>query len=271
MAAMIWDSAAGAFKDATPMILDEQNQAYKDSTGFVWNESAQAWEERWGGVTAYVYGAALETITIKQNGVTVGQVSTDVNGKSTQQIPLACGAYDLTGSVSGWTETQTVDSNTERLRAMPERVLYWYGNGCTWITGGFRMIKNQGMYKDNSAFKPKEAIFETNLVRIKSRPTTNYTYYTNIVTKNKISINSGNIICCRYNQITNTYDYEPMLVFHDDNNYYCNGHCIDNNIGHIGRHNSSYGEAVASEDITYYVGLESNAMREVEVKALWIK
>lgn len=116
MAAMIWDAAVGAFKDATPLIRDEQAQAYKDSVGLVWNESARAWEERWGGVTAYVYGAALETITIKRNGVTVGQIGTDVNGKSTEQIRLACGTYDLTGSVSGWTETQTVDRNTERCR-----------------------------------------------------------------------------------------------------------------------------------------------------------
>ena len=48
MAAMIWDSAAGAFKDAeTPLIWDGQMQAWKDSTGLVWNESAQAWEECW--------------------------------------------------------------------------------------------------------------------------------------------------------------------------------------------------------------------------------
>lgn len=138
MAAMIWDAVAGAFKDApTPLIYDASAQTYKDSTGLVHDESAQAWEERWGGVTAYVYGAALETITIKQNGVTVGQIGTDANGKSTEQIRLACGTYDLTGSVSGWTETQTVDRNTERFRAMPEGALYWYGNECNWLTGGW--------------------------------------------------------------------------------------------------------------------------------------
>ena len=134
------------------MIWDEQAQAYKDSVGLVWNESARAWEERWGGVTAYVYGAALETIAIKRNGVTVGQVSTDANGKSTEQIRLACGTYDLTGSVSGWTETQTVDRHTERFRAMPEGALYWYGNECTDVTGGWTSVGYK--YENNNLISP---------------------------------------------------------------------------------------------------------------------
>lgn len=137
MAVKIYDASAGAFKDApTPQIYDASTQAYKESTGLVYDTSKGAWDERWGGVTAYVYGAALETITIKQNGVTVGKVSTDANGKSTEQIRLACGTYDLTGSVSGRTETQTVDRNTERFRAMPDSALYWYGNECIDVTGG---------------------------------------------------------------------------------------------------------------------------------------
>lgn len=49
MAVKIYDSSAGAFKDApTPQIYDASLQAYKDSTGLVYDTSKGAWDERWG-------------------------------------------------------------------------------------------------------------------------------------------------------------------------------------------------------------------------------
>ena len=49
MAVKIYDSSAGAFKDAaTPQIYDASTQAYKDSTGLVYDTSKGAWNERWG-------------------------------------------------------------------------------------------------------------------------------------------------------------------------------------------------------------------------------
>ena len=55
MAAMIWDSAAGAFKDAeTPLIWDEQMQAWKDSIGLVYDDASGAWAKRWESVK-YIY------------------------------------------------------------------------------------------------------------------------------------------------------------------------------------------------------------------------
>ena len=51
MAVKIYDSSAGAFKDApTPQIYDASTQAYKDSTGLVYDTSKGAWDERWGGL-----------------------------------------------------------------------------------------------------------------------------------------------------------------------------------------------------------------------------
>lgn len=48
MAVKIYDSSAGAFKDApTPQIYDASVQAYKDSTGLVYDTSKGAWDERW--------------------------------------------------------------------------------------------------------------------------------------------------------------------------------------------------------------------------------
>lgn len=51
MAVKIYDSSAGAFKDApTPQIYDASSQAYRDSTGLVYDTSKGAWDERWGSV-----------------------------------------------------------------------------------------------------------------------------------------------------------------------------------------------------------------------------
>lgn len=251
------------------MIWDEQARAYKDSVGLVWNESARAWEERWGGVTAYVYGAALETIAIKRNGVTVGQVSTDTNGKSTEQIRLACGTYDLTGSVSGWTETQTVDRNTERFRAMPEGALYWYGNECTDVTGGFRFIKGLGMYANNNVFEPYNPIYNTNYVSLYPY---NANRYSNMFTSKKITLNSGNRMCCSYKQITKTYNYEPMLPMMDDSNYANLDSTKGEISGSIGTQNTSYGEYIIHiDDVSRYLGVEANGVRKVEIFAFWIE
>lgn len=49
MAVQIYDSSAGAFKDAqTPQIYDASTQTYKDSVGLVYDSSNSAWDERWG-------------------------------------------------------------------------------------------------------------------------------------------------------------------------------------------------------------------------------
>lgn len=169
MAAQIYKTAKGAFEDApTPQIYDAAVGAYKDSTGLVHDTSKGAWDERWGGVTAYVYGAALETITIKRNGITVGQVGTDANGKSTEQIRLACGTYDLTGSVSGWTEMQAIDKDTKRFRAMPEGALYWYGNECEDLSGGWTDIKVSNSTVNPNGVSNEKKINELSLVQIKA-------------------------------------------------------------------------------------------------------
>ena len=51
MAAIIYDSATGAFKDAeTPLIYDAAAGAYKGSTGLVYDAASGAWAERWGTI-----------------------------------------------------------------------------------------------------------------------------------------------------------------------------------------------------------------------------
>lgn len=131
MAALRWDEQSGAFVETTnaPMRYDSESGAWVETTGMAWDEKSQAWTERWNtGVSAYVYGAANETVTIKKNGIIVATVATNSAGCSNEKISLGYGTYTLTGSGSGWTEEQTVDKNTTKFRAMPEGALYWYGS-----------------------------------------------------------------------------------------------------------------------------------------------
>ena len=136
MAAMIWDTEAHAYKNAdTPMIYDPASGAWTETTGLAWDMESEAWTERWNnGVRAYMYGAALETVTIRKNGIIVATVQTDASGCSTEMVSLSPGTYTLTGSVSGWTEEQIVGENTDRYRAMPDGSIYWYGNEVIPIT-----------------------------------------------------------------------------------------------------------------------------------------
>lgn len=139
MAALRWDEQAQAYTESeTPLKYEPTVGAWTETTGLAWDPEAQAWTEKWGTqVSAYVYGAVSETITIRKDGIIVATVQTDSTGKSAEQITLSNGTYTLTGSVSGWTEEQTVNNSTTKFRAMPEGALYWYGNECTWFTGGW--------------------------------------------------------------------------------------------------------------------------------------
>ena len=179
MAAMIWDNESQAFKEAdVPMKYDPTAESWTDTTGLAWDNEAQAWTERWGTkVSAYVYGAVSETITIRKNGIVVETVQTDSTGKSTDQITLSSGTYTLTGSVTGWTEEQTVDDSTDRYRAMPEGALYWYGNECIDITGGWVVgDSNMGtakgsnyLYYKTSGTQSMSRYYTNNMVRISNK------------------------------------------------------------------------------------------------------
>lgn len=156
MAALRWDEQAQAYTESeTPMKYEQTVGAWTDTTGLAWDHEAQAWTEKWGTqVSAYVYGAVSETVTIRKNGIVVATVQTDASGCSTEQITLSNGTYTLTGSVSGWTEEQTVNSSTTKFRAMPEGSIYWYGNLCgsetTYTVNGNFSIIQKTNYLDGS-------------------------------------------------------------------------------------------------------------------------
>ena len=113
---------ASPYVDSTVLNSDLWKQAIKAS---------QYWELVY--TTVYtIHAGALETVTI--DGV-YGSFTTNTDGTVNHALPL--GELTLTGSVSGQSFTRTVTTDTADVYVMPEGALYWYGNECTWITGGW--------------------------------------------------------------------------------------------------------------------------------------
>ena len=62
----------------------------------------------------------------------------DASGNTTKVIPW--GTFTFSDSVSGQSFKRTIDRDTTDLYVMPEGAIYWYGNECTWITGGWSIF-----------------------------------------------------------------------------------------------------------------------------------
>ena len=115
---------ASTYVDSTVLNSDLWKQAIKAS---------QYWTLVYASKTVTVYGAAAETITI--DGY-YGSFTTGTDGSCSHVVPID--TITLTGSVSGQSFSRTVTSDTTDVYVMPEGlVLYWYGNECTDVTGGW--------------------------------------------------------------------------------------------------------------------------------------
>lgn len=79
-----------------------------------------------------IHAGASEKITIDGYG---GSFTTNADGTVNHVLPL--GELTFHGSVSGNSFTRTVTKETTDVKVMPDGALYWYGNECTDITGGF--------------------------------------------------------------------------------------------------------------------------------------
>ena len=143
MAAMIWDSAAGAFEDATPMIWDEQAQAWKDSAGLVYDTSKGAWDERWNKnllpnayqAVEYIQSSGAQLINTNYYGNATGyKFRTKV---MLVKFPSTEG-YAIFGSCH-------TDGNFQKVLAWNNGTwqLYWYSN----YNGGYF-----GKYKLNTEY-----------------------------------------------------------------------------------------------------------------------
>lgn len=78
--------------------------------------------------TFIVYGAASETVTFTGNGKTY-TIKTASNGVSSTSLEVITGTYTVTGSVSGYSGSQTITTSTTRVNAWPSNynIYYWYG------------------------------------------------------------------------------------------------------------------------------------------------
>ena len=112
--------------------------AYVDDTVLnsdLWKQKiklSQYWTLVYASKTVTVYGGAYETITIEGY---YGSFTTNADGSVSHVVPID--TIILTGSVSNQSFTRTVTIDTIDVYVMPEGTLYWYGNECTWITGGW--------------------------------------------------------------------------------------------------------------------------------------
>jgi len=77
-------------------------------------------------VTVSVYGAASETVTIT-DGTNTYTVATTALGVGTKTLELPLGTYTVSGSVSGYSHSVEVHSDTTEIAAYPDGAVYWYG------------------------------------------------------------------------------------------------------------------------------------------------
>ena len=132
-------------------------------------KASQYWTLVYASKTVMVYGGAYETITI--DGY-YGSFTTNADGSVSHVVPID--TITLTGSVSGQSFTRTITSSTTKVYVMPEGALYWYGNECELVTGGYavndtmssgRPLKGNAIKETNSFYLNtgySDASFRTN-------------------------------------------------------------------------------------------------------------
>ena len=81
--------------------------------------------------TVTLHGGASESITVDGNTL----VTTNSDGSVTTSVPY--GTHDYTGVISSQSFSRTVGKDTTDVYVMPEGALYWYGNECEWLSGGW--------------------------------------------------------------------------------------------------------------------------------------
>ena len=112
-----------------------------------------------------VYGAVSETITLTSSLGTF-TISTNSVGTGTGAIYAPNSgsiSYTVRGSVSGYSKTVSVSMSTTTIYAMQNGALYWYGNQCTWITGG--STSDGWLYATSgSSYDEQDCIYNTNSI-----------------------------------------------------------------------------------------------------------
>ena len=133
-----------------------------------------------------VYGGVYETITIDGYG---GSFTTNADGSCSHVVPID--TITLTGSVSGQSFERTVTSETTEVYAMPEGSLYWYGNECTDVTGGWSFINKIIIPNNNQGYAP--IVCSNNMITISNYSSLRLEYQLNAYsyTNNAVNLNTS--------------------------------------------------------------------------------
>lgn len=174
----------------------------------LWKQSIKA-SEYWSLIYASnivtVYGGAYETITIDGYG---GSFTTNADGSVSHALPL--GTITLKGSVSGQSFTRTVTSSTTNVYVMPEGALYWYGNECKDVTGGWKRLIGFPNYTYSLGTK------NTNNMFVKSTGSNNGQ---SIATQNAIDLSTYNTVHGIFLFSGTSASYNCYVIFCKNNTY----------------------------------------------------
>ena len=97
--------------------------------------SSSYWDLIYPSVT--VHSSAFSTITVAGKTFT-----SDATGNTQHSMPW--GTFSISDSVSGQSFECTIGRDTTHVYVMPEGALYWYGNLCTDVTGGWVRYNESG-------------------------------------------------------------------------------------------------------------------------------
>lgn len=204
-----------------------------------------------------IEGAANENIYIDDEFIG----TTNSNGEILE-YEITTGIHNIRGTVSNYESSINVNLDDERVYAMPEGSVYWYGNLCYWNSGGWSIsgwnttipkynIK-EPTYNLNSAYLQSPDMYFSLMAMVNPVNTNNFQNYS------KVNISIGNT----------TTQY---VTFGLNNNKTLQSERFSYNVN-INKANSDFSLEFAPTEINKYLGvLTQNGNRFTNVKAIWFE
>ena len=202
-----------------------------------------------------VHSASSATITVAGKTFT-----SDASGNTQHSMPW--GTFSISDSVSGQSFECTIDRDTTDVYVMPEHALYWYGNECTWLTGGWNKIisgnystltsNQQGLYLSCTTISEQD--------------------YSCAITKNKVNVNSYTVFNTLYKAITVLSDNSLINGFDDDGVIKGNFESIKYAFGGYTSKNTSLKSIdISKYTDSYYVANLATGTRAGHYHAIWLE
>lgn len=183
----------------------------------LWKQKIKA-SQYWSLVYTTVYtihAGALETITI--DGV-YGSFTTNSDGNVNHTLPL--GELTLHGSVSEQSFTRIITKDTTDVYVMPEGSLYWCGNECIDITGGWYRVTSGYSYQNASL--SQNGTYNVFTKNSDNMEATSYSVNSTVIkSKNKIDYKKYSklfIDSLSFNANSDSYNISPDIVVTNESN-----------------------------------------------------